>query len=93
MKVLIISDIHGNKNAFQAVLDRTGHSQDIKACILLGDIIDYGMHSNEVVQMVKNMPYSIVCNICGNHEEAVLRDEYSRFSSDRGRIRDRKSVV
>lgn len=87
MKVLIMSDIHGNKNAFQAVLDHmSNNSQDIKACILLGDLIDYGMHSNEVIQMINILPYPIICNIRGNHEDAVLRDEYSRFSSERGRI-------
>lgn len=85
MKLLILSDIHSNQNAFQAVLARAAQITDIKACILLGDLIDYGMHSNEVIQMVQNLPYPVLCNIRGNHEDAVIENEYNRFSSDRGR--------
>ena len=84
MKVLIMSDIHGNREAFQAVLKRAAQYKDINACILLGDMIDYGMHSNEVIQMVRMLPYPVICNICGNHEDAVMRNDYSRFSSVRG---------
>lgn len=86
MKILILSDIHGNQSAFQAVLDQAAALRpDINACILLGDLIDYGMHSNEILQMIRQIPYPIICNIRGNHEAAILEDEYSRFSSDRGR--------
>lgn len=85
MKVLVMSDIHGNKEALEAVLSRLENNEEIKGCVLLGDIIDYGMHSNEVIQMIRILPYVKICNICGNHEDAVLRNEYSRFSSERGR--------
>lgn len=85
MKVLIMSDIHGNQQALRAVLDAAAACPDIKGCILLGDLIDYGMHSNEVIQMVRELPYPVLCSIRGNHEDAVLQDAYSRFSSERGR--------
>ena len=85
MKVLIMSDIHGNRAALQAVLDNTKKETNIQACILLGDMIDYGMHTNEVINMVKGLPYPILCNIWGNHENAVSTNLYDRFSSDRGR--------
>lgn len=85
MKILVMSDIHGNKEALQAVIDKAVCHRDIEACILLGDLIDYGMHSNEVIQMVRLLPYPLLCNLYGNHEDAVVRNEYSRFSSDRGR--------
>ena len=85
MKVLIMSDIHGNRAALQAVLDNTKKETNIQACILLGDMIDYGMHSNEVINMVKGLPYPILCNIWGNHENAISTNLYDRFSSDRGR--------
>lgn len=85
MKLLILSDIHGNQAALQAVLTKAAQTADIEACILLGDIIDYGMHSNEVIQMIRNLPYPVLCNIRGNHEDAVIQDIYDRFSSERGR--------
>lgn len=85
MKLLLLSDIHGNSSAFHAVLNYTAQHPDISACILLGDLIDYGMHSNEVLQMARALPYPILCNIHGNHENAILNANYSRFSSERGR--------
>lgn len=85
MRIMVMSDIHGNKTAFQAVLERSAKIGNIGACILLGDLIDYGMHSNEVIQMAKALPYPVICNIRGNHEEAIIREEYGRFSSERGK--------
>jgi len=85
MKVLIMSDIHGNLDALNKVLERAG-KYDIQGCILLGDLIDYGMHSNEVLRNLQNLQYPILCNIWGNHEYAVNNGSYDRFSSDRGRV-------
>ncbi len=85
MKLLILSDIHANQSAFQSVFDKVSRDPDIKACVLLGDLIDYGMHSNEVIQMAKNLPYKIICNIRGNHEDAIIRNAYDHFSSQRGK--------
>lgn len=95
MKILIMSDIHGNREAYQEVLSRAAGCADIQACIILGDLIDYGMHSNEIIRMTKALPYPVICNIRGNHEDAVLRDDYSRFSSERGQISARytKSIL
>lgn len=84
MKILILSDIHGNLSALQSIMDNAARVPDIEACIMLGDLIDYGMHSNEVLQMVRDLPYPLLCNIFGNHEHAVLNEDYSRFSSKRG---------
>lgn len=85
MKALILSDIHGNINALNAVLNKTLKDNSIEACVLLGDIIDYGMHSNEVIQKIQSLNYSLLCNIRGNHEEAIIQKDYSRFSSERGK--------
>ena len=85
MKLLILSDIHGNREALQAVFRYMDSTYRIDACALLGDIIDYGMHSNEVVQILGNMKYPVVCNIRGNHEHAVITEDYSMFSTERGR--------
>ena len=52
MRLLILSDIHGNQTALRAVLEYMDSINKIDACVLLGDIVDYGMHSNEVVRMV-----------------------------------------
>lgn len=86
LKVFIISDIHGNLNAISAVIHKIRNIRNVDGFILLGDIIDYGMHSNEVIEIINNLPYEVLCNIRGNHELAVLNPTYlNRFSSDRGR--------
>ena len=84
MKILILSDIHGNLNALTSVLNDAA-VYPIEGLALLGDLIDYGMHSNEVVNIIKSCNYKVLCNIRGNHEQAVMEEKYDRFSSDRGR--------
>lgn len=85
VKLLILSDIHGNLLALQAVLGYIESTYKIDCCVMLGDIIDYGMHSNEVVRILRDIKYPIACNILGNHEQAVITQNYDGFSSERGR--------
>lgn len=85
MKMLVLSDIHGNLSALQSVLKRT-ESYHIDVCILLGDLIDYGMHSNEVLQDLRRLSYPCLCSIWGNHEYAICTQDYSCFTSRRGQL-------
>ena len=81
-RIAILSDIHGNLFALEEVFN---DFKDIDSIILLGDLIDYGMQSNEVVEFIKeNLSSKIICNIWGNHENAILTDDYNHFSSQRG---------
>ena len=82
----ILSDVHGNLQALEAVHNDM-KKFSINGIILLGDLIDYGMQSNEVVDYLKkvilvNTP--AICNIWGNHEKEILEDSFSGFSSKRG---------
>lgn len=84
LKYAILSDIHGNLHALSAVIDDL-KNQKIDEIILLGDLIDYGMQSNEVVKYIKdNFSSKIICNIWGNHERAILTGDFNFFSSQRG---------
>ena len=89
-KYLILSDIHGNVSAFDAVMnDCTG--ENFAGVILLGDLIDYGMRSNEIVQKLialeaGDWKNKIIVNIWGNHEKLVVDKDLERLSSDRGRV-------
>ena len=89
-KYLVISDIHGNLSAFEAVLQDCA-SDVYEGVILLGDIIDYGMRSNEIVQKLEELASTswkdkILVNIWGNHEKLVVDKDLERLSSDRGRV-------
>lgn len=91
MKLAVLSDIHGNWQALQAVLEHM-RGKSIDSVALLGDLIDYGPHSNEVIRQIKDIEFPIVCNIWGNHEEAVMKRHYDRFSSTRGQLSAQKTL-
>ncbi|NBT13594.1 MAG: metallophosphoesterase [Planctomycetia bacterium] len=70
MKRAIISDIHGNLEALEAVLadiDRQG----VDAVYCLGDIVGYGPNPCECVKLVRQR-CSVV--ILGNHDQGALFD-------------------
>ncbi len=84
MKLLIISDIHGNLSALEAVFADANEKYKPDAVALLGDCIDYGMRSNEVVGLISSLELPYVCRLWGNHEDAIFNGNFSRFSSARG---------
>lgn len=67
MLTLVISDIHSNATALQAVLEDAGNF-DRTWC--LGDIVGYGPEPNECVQIIKALP-NLTC-ILGNHDAAAM---------------------
>lgn len=67
MRVLIISDVHANLPALEAVLKDAG---SVDAVWCLGDLVDYGPDPNECVDLVRKQP-NLVC-LLGNHDAAVL---------------------
>ena len=89
-KYLILSDIHGNVSAFDAVLADC-RNEIYNGVILLGDLIDYGMRSNEIIEKIVELESGawkdkIIVNIWGNHEKLVVDKDLERLSSDRGRV-------
>jgi diadenosine tetraphosphatase ApaH/serine/threonine PP2A family protein phosphatase len=64
MKLAIISDIHGNLEALQAVLDFL-KGEGIYDVVCLGDIVGYGANPNDCIDLVKNITDQI---IAGNHD-------------------------
>lgn len=70
MKRALISDIHGNLEALNAVLDDI-RQQGISEIYCLGDVIGYGPNPVECLDMVRRK-----CAMCllGNHDQAALFD-------------------
>ena len=66
MRVLVISDIHANLAALEAVLADAG-PYDAAWC--LGDVVGYGPNPNECVARVRALP-GLIC-LLGNHDQAV----------------------
>lgn len=69
MKVGVISDIHGNHYALEAVL-KTAKKEGIEKLLVLGDIVGYYYHPEIVLEMLSEWNYKI---IKGNHE-VLLQD-------------------
>ena len=67
MRYLILSDIHSNWEALQAVLARAEGSYDQIACC--GDLVGYGPDPNPVVDWVRQNVASV---IRGNHDKAAV---------------------
>ena len=85
-KYLIMSDIHGNLAALQKIF-RIDPVDTFDGIILLGDLIDYGPHSNEVIEEIIKIPADkLLVNVWGNHEQAIINNDYSRFSTERGKL-------
>ncbi|HEY4689209.1 MAG TPA: metallophosphoesterase family protein [Anaerolineae bacterium] len=66
MRYLIVSDIHANLVALDAVLQDAGH---FDAIWCLGDVIGYGPDPNECVARLREFPH--IC-LSGNHDWAAL---------------------
>jgi predicted phosphodiesterase len=67
MRVLIISDIHANYTALQAVLKDAGK---VDATWCLGDLVGYGPDPNAVIEEVRDIP-NLIC-LLGNHDTAAI---------------------
>jgi len=78
MKALVISDIHGNIDALNAVWEK---ESDCDIVLCPGDIVDYGFNPHEVVQWFINLkkPYYIVA---GNHEHITLNRIHNGIDHD-----------
>ena len=68
MTYLIISDIHANLEALEAVLESAGSYDH---ALVLGDLVGYGANPNEVIQRLQALPS--VTYIRGNHDKAATR--------------------
>lgn len=67
MRILILSDIHGNLVALESVLSAAAGRYDAIWC--LGDIVGYGPRPNECVALMREQ--AALC-VMGNHDLAAL---------------------
>jgi len=78
MRILVMSDIHANYTALDAVLQDTG-TVDETWC--LGDLVGYGPDPNAVLERVRDIP-RLTC-ILGNHDVAVIgKLPFEAFNGD-----------
>jgi predicted phosphodiesterase len=68
MRVAIVSDVHGNRHAFEAVLDDV-EAAGAEELWCLGDLVGYGAEPDACVELARR--HAAVC-LAGNHDLAVL---------------------
>ncbi len=69
MRYCFISDIHGNLEAFTAVIEQAAKER-IDKYICLGDVVGYGADPSGCVKLVQSLKPDVL--IAGNHEWGVL---------------------
>ncbi len=78
MRVAIVSDIHGNRHAFEAVLDAVADS-GCEELWCLGDLVGYGADPDACVALARE--HAAIC-LAGNHDLGVRGslplEEFSR---------------
>jgi putative phosphoesterase len=64
MRILLVSDIHGNRAALEAI------NEPFDACLFLGDLVDYGVEPEPCIDWVRqHSRYAIR----GNHDHGVAQ--------------------
>ena len=66
MRILLISDIHANLSALEAVIRDAG---DFEQIWCLGDVVGYGPQPNECISRLRE--FDLTC-LAGNHDLAVV---------------------
>ncbi|MEW6745059.1 MAG: metallophosphoesterase family protein [Planctomycetota bacterium] len=79
MRRALVSDIHGNRDALDAVM-RDIAAQSVAEILCLGDVIGYGPEPRECLEQASSYT---VC-LLGNHEDAALR--YSEDFNEKARV-------
>jgi predicted phosphodiesterase len=69
VQYLILSDMHGNAEALQAVLRRVRRKR-FDVTLVLGDLVGYGGGPNQVVEAIRGLSGEVV-KIRGNHDKVV----------------------
>jgi diadenosine tetraphosphatase ApaH/serine/threonine PP2A family protein phosphatase len=68
LRYLVVSDIHANLEAFDAVLTAAA-GERFDRVLILGDLVGYGADPNAVVDRIRAMPAAAV--IRGNHDKVA----------------------
>ena len=71
MRYALISDIHANLPALEAVLDHIGARREIDATYHLGDLVGYAPWPNETVALLKGFR---IQGIAGNYDSTTATD-------------------
>jgi predicted phosphodiesterase len=78
-RIALISDIHSNRHALEAVLDAVeGLDRPVDEIVCAGDVVGYNAHPQEVVDTVRD---EVHATVLGNHDWAATEGSPDGFNS------------
>lgn len=81
MKYAVLSDIHGNREALEAVLE-TGRARGAERYLCLGDLVGYGPDPEWCLQTIRKLG---AATVRGNHDSAVTDPRQLKKLNDNAR--------
>ena len=81
MKTAVITDLHANREAVEAVLD-SARRHGAERFVLLGDFVGYGADPAWVVDEVRQLVRQGAIAVMGNHDQAVVRGSSPNMRPD-----------
>nr|WP_276314434.1 metallophosphoesterase family protein [Paenibacillus xylanexedens] len=73
MRKLVVSDIHGCLDEFNLILNKNKYDSTNDQLILLGDYVDRGMKSKQVIEQIIKLKFDHdVVALKGNHDDMMV---------------------
>ena len=89
MRLSVISDIHGNLDAFREILQDMA-SLNVDQTVCLGDMIGYGPEPEQILRLVQELNIS---SVRGNHEMAVIKPRLQNWFNPQARASIQKTIT
>ncbi|RYL89786.1 serine/threonine protein phosphatase [Sporolactobacillus sp. THM7-4] len=80
-RLLVISDMHGQIDAFNKLLDKVRYEPEKDLLFLLGDYVDRGQNPKAVIQKARELEKKGAITLKGNHED-MMEKALTRFNSE-----------
>jgi diadenosine tetraphosphatase ApaH/serine/threonine PP2A family protein phosphatase len=80
-KTAVITDLHANREAIEAVLEHA-RAQGIQRWAFLGDFVGYGADPGWVVDRIREMVSNGALAVVGNHDMAVVKGPTATMRDD-----------
>ena len=74
MKIAVLSDVHGNIVALEAVLKDLGRQASVDHIVVAGDLFSFGPAPNDVLAKLKQLSHA--CFLLGNTDRYLLEGTY-----------------
>lgn len=72
-RILVISDIHGEIEKFEQLLEEAQYDAKQDQLILLGDYVDRGPNARAVIEKVRELKEEGALILKGNHEDMMIK--------------------